>query len=250
MEAHRNLTFKLVVDACFAGRWSELSDQSNLRVILTASRSDQTAFGYMANSPYYPQQSQTNAVITIVPGQAVNVNVTNTYQAGGFTNAITSGLVTWLATPGANDLAKGLVAAFNGSSTIDAGQIVGATVPGLTDNSDARPHAPPGSTGFQVAAAMSYRHIGPGSSEVCVRITTTPSRNRAQVHLRVSGPGVVSGGDQNLTLGDDGTLFVRIPINQYGDYSAGADVTAAPGDVATGAGQETVSAAQGDCPPS
>jgi hypothetical protein len=247
MAAHMNLTFKLVVDSCFSGRWTELSDQSNLRVILAASRSDQMSFGFIANNPNWAKQSQTNAVITTVAGSA-NVNVTNTHQAGGFTNAITSGLATWLAMPGSTDLATGLVTAFNGASTIDASQIVGLTVPGLTDFSGTRPHAPPGGTGFTATVAMTYRHIGPGQSEVCVKISTAPPRGGAKVHLRVAGPGVVSGADQNVTLGGDGTLLVRIPINMYGDYTAGADITAAPGDTATGAGQETVSAAQGDCP--
>ena len=246
MAAHMNLTFKLVVDSCFSGRWTELSNQSNLRVILAASRSDQMSFGYIPNNTY-AMQSQTNAVVTNVAGTAT-VNVTNTYQAGGFSNAITSGLVTWFGKPGATDLATGLVAAFNGASTIDASQLVGITVPGLTNFAATRPHAPPGGTGFQVTVAMSYRHIGPGQSEVCVKITTAPPRPRAQVHLRVNGPGVVSGGDQTVTLGGDGTLLVRVPINQYGEYAAGADVTAAPGDTATGAGQEAVSQAQGDCP--
>lgn len=246
MAAHMNLTFKLVVDSCFSGRWTSLSDQSNLRVILAASRSDQMSFGFVPNGTWL-LQAQTNAVLTN-PGGSATVNVTNTYSAGGFSNAITSGLVTWAATPGATDLANGLVTAFNGSSTIDASQILGMTVPGLTNFVAARPHAPPPGTGFHVTVAMSYHHIGPGQSEVCVKVTTVPPRAHAQVHLRVNGPGVVSGGDQNLTLGADGSLLVRIPINQYGDYAAGADVTAAPGDVATGAGQESVSSAQGDCP--
>ncbi|MHB8471218.1 MAG: hypothetical protein ACYDA3_10895 [Gaiellaceae bacterium] len=246
MAAHMNLTFKLVVDSCFSGRWTELSDQSNLRVILAASRSDQMSYGYIGNGSW-AQQSQTNAVVTTLAG-TVNVNVTNTFQAGGFTNAVTSGLTTWLAMPGANDLATGLVTAFNGASTIDASQLVGLTVPGLTDFSAARPHAPPGGTGFQATVAMTYRHIAPGQSEVCVKISTAPPRGGAKVHLRVAGPGVVSGGDQTVTLGADGSLLVRIPINQFGDYTAGADITAAPGDTATGAGQETVTAAQGDCP--
>ncbi len=247
MKAHMNLTFKLVVDSCFSGRWAELSDQSNLRVILAASRSDQMSFGYIANGNRL-LVSQTNAVLTNTGG-TVNLNVTNPYQAGGFTNAITSGLATWAAMPGATDLANGLVSAFNGSSAIDASQILGQTVPGLTNFAASRPHAPPGGTGFHVTVAMTYHHIAPGSSEVCVKVTTVPPRAGAQVHLRVGGPGVVSGGDQNLTLGADGSLFVRIPINQYGEYTAGADVTAAPGDTASAAGQETVTSTQGDCPP-
>lgn len=249
MAAHMNLTFKLVVDSCFSGRWTELSNQSNLRVILAASRSDQMSFGFIPNGNYI-LQSQTNAVVTNVAGGTANVNVTNTYSAGGFTNAVTSGLTTWATMPGSDDLAKGLVTAFNGSSTIDASQIAGITVPGLTNFVDARPHAPPGGTGFQTTVALSYHHIGPGQSEVCVRITTAPPRGNAKVHLRVTGPGVVSGGDQNVTLGGDGTLLVRIPINQYGEYTAGADITAAPGDVATGAGQVDVTPSQGTCPPS
>ncbi len=82
MAAHMNLTFKLVVDACFSGRWVELSDQSNLRVILAASRSDQMSFGFIANNANYAKQTQTNAVVSNVPGQTASVNVTNTYQAG------------------------------------------------------------------------------------------------------------------------------------------------------------------------
>ena len=246
MAAHMNLTFKLVVDSCFSGRWTELSNQSNLRVILAASRGDQMSFGYAANNTWV-MQSQTNAVLTNTGG-SVTLNVTNPFKAGGFSNAITTGLTTWAAKPGATDIANGLVTAFNGSSTIDASQILGMTVPGLTDFVAARPHAPPGGTGFQVTVAMSYRHIAPGQSEVCLKITTTPPRGKAQAHVRVAGPGVVSGGDQNLTLGADGTLLVRVPINQYGEYSGGADVTGAPGDTATGAGQENVTPAQGDCP--
>ncbi|MGZ4439229.1 MAG: hypothetical protein ACXVZN_02505, partial [Gaiellaceae bacterium] len=219
MKAHMNLTFKLVVDSCFSGRWTELSDQSNLRVILAASRSDQMSFGYIPNGNWLAV-SQTNAVLTN-PGGTVNLNVTNPYQAGGFTNAITSGVVAWAAMPGATDLANGLVSAFNGSSAIDSSQLLGETVPGLTNFAASRPHAPPGGTGFQVTVAMTYHHIAPGSSEVCVKVTTVPPRGKAQVHLRVNGPGVVSGSDQNLTLGADGSLFVRIPINQYGEYTAG-----------------------------
>lgn len=245
MSAHMNLTFKLVVDSCFSGRWTELADQSNLRVILAASRSDQMSYSFIPNGTW-AAQTQTGAVLTPT-GASATINVTNTFMAGGFTNAVTTGLQGWAMKPGSVDLASGLVSAFNGSSTIDASQIIGFTVPGLTNFVSQRPHAPTGQ-GFNATVAMSYHHISQGQSEVCVRVTTVPPRPGAAVHLRVSGPGVVSGGDQNLTLGADGSLFVRIPINQYGDYTAGADITAAPGDTASSAGQETVTPTQGDCP--
>src|SRR5262245_51609197 len=46
MTSFPGLTFKLAVDSCFAGRWIELGDVSNLKVIVTSSRSDQFSFGY------------------------------------------------------------------------------------------------------------------------------------------------------------------------------------------------------------
>lgn len=245
MADHANLTFKLVVDACFSGRWTELSDQPNLRVILTASRSDQMAFGYRGNG-MWRKQTQRNAVVSYVGG-SVDVNVANTYAAGGFTNAITAGLTSWIAAPGATDLAAGLVNAFDGSASVDASQLIGLTAPTLRDFTDSRPHAAPPGLGFDVTVAMSYRHIAPGSSEACILVRTSPQRPGAKVHLRVAGPGVVSGSDQTSTLGADGTLLVRVPIDQYGDYTAGADVDAGNGETQSGAGQETVTAAQGDC---
>lgn len=263
LAGHRDITFKLIVDACFSGRWTELMDEPNLRITLTAARRDQMGWGWFPGDYY--AASQTNAVVTttgtLIPNQTSNPN-----QAQGFTNGLDRGLVRWSGSDDAQavtglDLGAALKFAYGSVQMHDMGAITGMSVPQIADMTAERPHAAPPSAGppggggaqtsYSVTIGLSYRHgppAGPGGapSEVCVRVRTSPART-GKARVRLTGPGVASGGDQTLDLEADGTALARVGINQYGDYTAGADVTAAGGAERSGAGQITVTSAPGTC---
>ena len=92
---------------------------------------------------------------------------------------------------------------------------------------------------FTLSTTATYRHIAPGSSEVCVSINTTPAQTSGSYQLGISGPGVV--GSTNLTGSlSSGVVIVRVPINQFGTYAGtvavgshtaefSVNVTSAPG---------------------
>ena len=82
---------------------------------------------------------------------------------------------------------------------------------------------PPASPTFTLTTTATYRHIAPGSSEVCVTINTTPAQTGASYQLGISGPGVVGPSTLSGTL-SGGVAVVRIPINQFGTYAGSGSV--------------------------
>ncbi|MEW6582374.1 MAG: hypothetical protein AB1416_06405 [Actinomycetota bacterium] len=149
MGKHTDVTFKLVVDACFAGRWTELKDVANLRVVLAAARADQMAFGYMAPGRYQVA-SQRNAVITNGKGTVTNTT-SNPKQASTFTSSLALGLASWASSEAdrartGDDLAKGLVAAHTDSRRNNFAVIQGITetvVGDYTHRPEVTPPPPP-----------------------------------------------------------------------------------------------------------
>lgn len=141
MARHPKLTFKLVVSACFSGRWTELRDVPNLRVIATGARSDQFGWGWgsptLSDGSYYPWPivSQTNGVVTPTGG-TIEDHTNNPTHATTFTNGIYRALLDWAnsdrATTG-DDLAKGIVEAFGHESENDFSAQDGAANPQLGD---------------------------------------------------------------------------------------------------------------------
>ena len=64
---------------------------------------------------------------------------------------------------------------------------------------------------------MSFVHTQPGvESEVHVDIQAAPG---ASVVATLSGPGLITAGQQSGAPGDDGTLRLTWRINQFGTYS-------------------------------
>jgi PKD repeat protein len=165
------LSFKLVVSACFSGRWLELNDVRNLRVIAVGARRDQFGFGWAPetapNGVYYayPKQSQTGAVITPTGGKLEN-HVVNTTHATTFMNGIMRGLDAWAHSDGdraktGDDLAKGISAAFSHAKDYDFSAQSGSTNPQLGDYSDR----------MQPTVGVS----GPGSGSIPVNKAPTAS---------------------------------------------------------------------------
>jgi len=94
---------------------------------------------------------------------------------------------------------------------------------------------------FTLSTTATYRHIGPGSSEVCVSINTAPAQTGGSYQLSISGPGVVGSTNLAGTL-PSGAVVARVPINQFGTYA---------GSVVVGSQSATfsvnVTSAQGTC---
>ena len=97
------LTFKLVVSACFSGRWRELGDVSNLRFIGTSSRNDQFSWAYAVPSTTigpitfhydFPLGHQSQGVFTATGG-TIEKHTHNPTRATEFLNGILWGLDFW-----------------------------------------------------------------------------------------------------------------------------------------------------------
>ena len=159
MHRHRTMTFKLVVQACFSGRWNhDLKDDPQLRFIGAGSGSKQFGASYYP-STYGPGNGiytgtyikwdkvrQTNAVYTKTGGTLEDHTVNDT-QASGFMNGMMRGLDAWAHSDAdqqktGNDLAKALVVAFQHEGDYDFASRLGATNPVIGDYSS-RPEAGP-----------------------------------------------------------------------------------------------------------
>jgi hypothetical protein len=206
MKKHSAMTFKLIVDSCYSGRWTQLQDVSNLRVIITSSRDDQVSWGYAPNGTY-PKVRQQNGQIT-QPGGTVDVKVKNPDKAGALTNAIVDGLAGWATSDQqqqqtGGDLAKGIALAQKGSGNEDVAQIVGVTDSQIADFTNSRPHGqnPPKLLGFNTLPADSsvipaFAVAGPTSGDVLVG-----GENTNKV-LAVNG----NTGQLDSAVGSSGTL--------------------------------------------
>jgi hypothetical protein len=252
--AHPDMSFKLVVDSCFSGRWWELGGVGNLRVIVTSSRRDQLSYGAFLTGGTYNTGHQENATLTTTPAQKTNT-VDNPGGAGPFTAGVITALDQWTASPQrTDDLGLGVAYAKQHESEFNFADQLGWTVSGGLDYTASRPHAsppaptPPPVTGgpFSANAVLTYRHISPGNSEVCARVSTSPARPGGLATVVTLGPGVTGGGRQTVALGPDGTALVRVSINAYGGYST--DVTVSDGDIATSSDAITVGPSPGTCP--
>lgn len=252
-----NLTFKLAVESCFSGRWTLLMAEPNLRITLTSARSSEVTFLAVTHA-----QKGTQSKGEIHWDDSAPVGTPDgPGDPPPFTKGLVQALDQWSESPTerakGEDLGEALGYAGEhreGDRARGYGWQHGVT----DDRTDQRPHAPtgqpppqqpPGQVAYEVTVTGTYRHIGPGSSEVCWDIRTIPPRPEAQVTIRTSGPGVVNGGSQSLRLDDNGFARVRVSIDQYGAYSGNADVVATDGAARSDEGNVTVSAADGTCPP-
>lgn len=252
-----SLTFKLAVESCFSGRWTLLMAEPNLRITLTSSRTSEVTFLAVTHA-----QAGTQSKGELHFDDSAPVGTPDTADdPPPFTKGLVQALDEWSESPGerakGEDLGKGLGYAGQHREG-DRARTLGWQHGQTDDRTSARPHAqtgqqpppqPPGQVAYEVSVTGTYRHIGPGSSEVCWDIRTVPPRPEAQVTIRTSGPGVVNGGSQSLRLDDQGFARVRVAIDQLGTYESSADVVAGDGAARSGRGSVTVGSAQGTCPP-
>jgi hypothetical protein len=144
IKKHPTLTFKIVVSACFSGRWKDdLADYPQVRFVAAGARRDQFGKAYYPSiapdGQYYTWHTgtQSNGMFTEFPGTMQN-HTTNHTQATEFTNGILHGLDTWAHSKSeraqtGNDLAKALVVAFDHERDNDFVAQLGLTQPVMGD---------------------------------------------------------------------------------------------------------------------
>ena len=246
MRARPNLTFKLVVEACFAGMWTTAMAQPNLRVTLTSSRAGELTF-LAVTDPRRGTQSKGKLELR-------GSEIGDPDDAGDpppFTAGVVKAIDDWAASQEERAKGEELGKALGYAGVHregDRARALGWQSGRTDDRTGERPHAqPPQPVAYTLIVEGSYRHIGPGQSEVCFAVRTDPPRPGAEVRVQVAGPGVVA--QPPLAFTDaNGFVLVRAPINQLGLYTAGIDVRAPDGVAANRSSAVLVSSAQGTCP--
>jgi hypothetical protein len=246
MRARANLTFKLVIEACFSGMWTTAMSQPNLRVTVTSSRAGELTF-LAVTDPRRGTQSKGKLELR-------GSEIGDPDDAGDpppFTAGVVKAIDEWAASAAERAKGEELGKALGYAGVHregDRARVLGWQSGRTDDRTGERPHAqPPQPVPYTISVAPSYRHIGPGESEVCFGVQTNPARPDADVRVQVSGPGVVAQPPPARTDAN-GFVLVRAPINQQGLYIAGIDVTARDGVTANTNSAINVTSAQGTCP--
>jgi hypothetical protein len=260
IRARRHLSFKLVIDSCFSGRWTTAMAEPNLRVTVTSSAASEVTFlavthaargrqvkgqiewsGGAVGDPDKPGDPPpfTAGVIKAIDDFAADPANANT-DAGK--------AIGYAGTHREGDRARALGWQHGRTDDRTSERGAGPGCPGQPQQPRCQ-QQPPGQVAYEVGVTGSWRHIAPGSSEVCWDIRTVPPRPNAEVNVQTSSPGVVSGGNQSVRTDSSGFVRVRVRINSYGPYSSSVSVVAQDGAARTGNGEVTVTDSAGTCPP-
>jgi hypothetical protein len=251
IQKHPQLSFKLVVESCFSGRWTLAMAEPNLRITLTSSRADEVTFLAVTHAQ---AGRQVNGAIQWDESAPVG-EADEPGDPPPFTKGLTQAVDDWAADPANQNGELGQALGYGGDHRDgDRARSLGWQHGRTDDRTDTRgvgPGAGGGGgqpTAFTVDVSGSYRHIAPGSSETCWGIQTNPARPNTVVTITVRGPNDYS---QSRTDSTDSNGFVRLrtPIGQTGTYTAEVHATAADGATASGTGSVNVTGAAGTCPP-
>jgi hypothetical protein len=249
VHSHPRLSFKLVVESCFSGRWTLAMAEDNVRITLTSSAAHEVTFLAITHAQAGRQVDGAIQWDTSAPvGEADNPD-----DPPPFTKGLTEAVDNWAADPANQNGELGQALGYAGTHREgDRARALG-WMHGKTDDRTSERGVGPGGGGggqptpFTLTVSGSYRHIGPGSSETCWGIQTNPARPNTVVTITVRGPNNYS---VSRTDSTDGSGFVRFrtPINQFGTYTAEVHATAEDGATASGNGSVAVTAAAGTCP--
>ncbi len=186
---HRQTTFKVIVDACYSGRFVldlPKSENPNLLILDTASRADEVSWFYLRTFTLKGKnyRSRTN-------------NPGNSNKKGEGRSEYTNGLIAGLTAAagskqevadaqahGGSLLARLLARAPELGKGQDVARWAGFTAP-LTGGayggrSDVANPKPPAKPDFQVTGTGWYQHFT-GQSAICVRFSTSPAQPNASV---------------------------------------------------------------------
>jgi hypothetical protein len=250
IHARPNLSFKLVVESCFSGRWTLAMAEPNLRITLTSSRQDEVTFLAVTHAQAGRQVDGALQWDASAPvGEADNPD-----DPPPFTKGLTQAVDDWAGDPMNQNGELGQALSYGGRHREgDRARALGWQHGRTDDRTDTRGVGPGGGGGggqptpFTLTVSGSYRHIGPGSSETCWGIQTNPARPNTVVTITVRGPNNYSESRTDST-NSSGFVRLRTPINQFGIYTAEVHATAEDGATASGSGSVAVNGATGTCP--
>jgi hypothetical protein len=137
------VTFKLIVDSCYSGRWiEELRNVANLRIVAASAQRDQVSFRH--NRKVEWRGTQRNGILRREREGDARTGVEDPtggpHEATGFGNGIASGLEAWAREENAGaDLAKGVARAFQLQADQNFPEQLGWQRAVIGDWSDQRP---------------------------------------------------------------------------------------------------------------
>jgi hypothetical protein len=246
-----HLTFKLVVESCFSGRWTLLMAESNLRITLTSARSNEVTWLAVTHA-----QAGTQSQGQLYFDESAPVGTPDgPDDPPPFTKGLTQAVDDWSENPANQNGELGQALGYGGTHREgDRARALGWQHGQTVDRTSERGPGQGGGGGgeptpFSLNVGGSYRHISPGNSETCWGIQTNPPRRNAQVTITVRGPNSYS---QSATGSTDSNGFVRLrtSISETGTYTAEVHAIAEDGATASGNGSVTVYyPADGTCPP-
>jgi hypothetical protein len=250
IHARPHLSFKLVVESCFSGRWVTLMAEPNLRIALTSSGQSEVTFLAVTHAQ---RGMQVDGAIQWDESAPVG-KADDPDDPPPFTKGLTEAVDDWAADPANQNGELGQALGYGGKHREgDRARALGWQHGKTDDRTDTRGVGPGEGGGgqptpFTLTVTGTYRHIAPGSSETCWRIQTNPPRPNAVVTITVRGPNDYS---QSRTDSTDasGVVQFRTPISQTGTYTAEVHATAEDGATASGSGSVVVNyPAPGTCP--
>ena len=164
MRENSDVTFKLIVDACFSGRWvEELKGEANMRIAVASARSDQMGFGYFEKGARYPIGTQRNAVLTTTTEGSVEVTALNPFNASPFIAHVFGGISRWAASTDerqrtGDDLGKGIAAGFRLGASENSAAEAGWQESQISDHTTERPHGGPPTAEVKVSLLSDGRY--------------------------------------------------------------------------------------------
>ncbi|MBI5184804.1 MAG: hypothetical protein HZA01_03650 [Nitrospinae bacterium] len=219
LRAHKDITFKVKLDACYSGKFAPYLDQEdNLLVIETSSSAAEVSYSTLPDG--YKDKN----------GNEIKINRVNPGR-GEFTNGNLAGMASFVGSAteisdaqakGGSLLARMLERAYTLGADSDAARSAGLTHPGLTTNF----------SGFTLSAAIGYQHFT-GSSEVCVTFGAEPPQEGGTYTATISGPCVSGSSEATGTLASLGEGAASFGISCYGTYKVEIVVTGKDGSKQT-----------------
>lgn len=223
---HPRTTFKVKIDACYAGRFKPLAERfKNLLVIEMAASANESALSHI------PQVTGAN-------GRPIRNPTVNRYGAGEFTNGNVAGLTRWSTTQAEIDrtgraLAAGIARSFTLGADQDWARTLRFTTPEIATNPPPQQQPPPQQPPPQqqpITIAFSnegWDHTrGDGSgwpSSVC----TNGRINGSLAGATIVAERVPEGGQgqKSVAVAEDGSFYVKFGINSQGTYRIRVIVT-------------------------
>lgn len=230
---HRDTTFKLIVDACYSGRFVldlPKSENPNLLVLDTSSRADEVSYFFLhtftLNGTTYVSRTN-NPGNRDAHGQGRG-EFTNGFIAGLTQAAASAQLVAAAQAKGGSLLGHLIADAPELGKDQDVARWAGFTAPrsggAYGGASDVSPPPSPAPS-FTVSGTGWWQHFT-GRSAICVAFDTTPAEPNASVSVTAAGGSVTSSRTATTRLDSTGKGTARFEIDQYGTYTVTVAVTA------------------------